>query len=301
MVYNLSSCDQEMKFGIIGNTSKPMIDKVIPDLFNWLVQRKIPFVVEQNLLTHLGLSSQGIQGSSLESLGNACDVVLSFGGDGTLLSTARAVGRYGVPILGINLGRLGFLAEVAINELYECIEDILNNRYHVVERMVLKTQIFGRTHDPFFFSLNDLVVDRGGHSRLIQLDIHIDEVYLSSYLCDGVIVATPTGSTAYSLSAQGPILTPDVKAIVINPICPHSLGARPMVISEESVIKIIPHIQDREVLLSADGQEGDRLSFNEYIIVKKADYKVKWIQHKGNTFFSILRTKLNWGIDKRMN
>lgn len=290
-----------MKFGLVGNTTKPIIKKVIPDLFNWLNKKQIDFVVEEQLLKYLQLSSNTMPSSPIDNIGKLCEVVLAFGGDGTILSTARAVGQYGVPILGVNLGRLGFLAEVSIAQLYDSIQDILDSRYTVLERMVLKAQVINRANHLTFYSLNDIVIDKGSYSRLMQVKIYINEEFLTTYLCDGVIIATPTGSTAYSLSAQGPILSPNVNAIIINPICPHSLGARPMVISDNSEIKIIPSIGEKKALLSADGQVEDCIKSDELISVKQADYKVRWIQYKGNTFFHVLRTKLNWGVDTRMD
>ena len=290
-----------MKLGIIGNTTKPIIQNIIPPLLDWLNKRKIDFIVEEKLFEYLQFSPGSILSCPIENLGKLCEIVLAFGGDGTILSTARAVGPTGVPILGVNLGGLGFLAEVAISELYDSIEDISKKQYTIIERMVLEAKIIDREHRQTFFCLNDIVIDKGSQSRLIQVKIFINEEYLTTYLCDGVIVATPTGSTAYSLSAQGPILAPDVNAIIINPICPHSLGGRPMVISDDNEIKIIPIVDKKKALLSADGQLEDRLKSDEHIVVKKADYKVRWIQYKGNTFFNVLRTKLNWGLDKRMD
>lgn len=290
-----------MKFGIIGNTTKLIIKEIIPDLLDWLNKRQIDFILEAQLIDYLQLSATAVPTIKLDNIGQACDVVLAFGGDGTILSAARAVGRFGVPILGVNLGGLGFLAEVTIDQLYDSIDDILNNRFTILERMVLKAEVLDRTNGLTFYGLNDIVVDKGSYSRVMLVKIYINDEYLTTYMCDGVIIATPTGSTAYSLSAHGPILIPDVNAIIINPICPHSLGARPMVIPDDSQIKIIPHVNEKEAILCADGQIEDCIKSDENILVKKADYKVRWIRHKGNSIFNVLRTKLNWGGDKRVH
>lgn len=290
-----------MKFGILANITKPDVKKVVPKLMAWLEKESIEFIMDRDLVKYLGLPSSDRACCPANEIGKHCDVVLAFGGDGTFLWTARAVGEYGVPILGVNLGGLGFLAEVAVEHLYESIKDVLNNDYEIVERLVLKGTIHERSADSVFHCLNDIVVDRGDHSRIIRLNIYIDDHFLTSYLCDGVIIATPTGSTAYSLSANGPIMSPGVNAMIINPICPHTLSARPMVISDASEVKIVPDVEGREVALSSDGQVEDRMSENEYLIIRKADYKVQWIKCRGASFYSVLRTKLNWGIDKRVS
>lgn len=284
-----------MKFGIVGNTSKPLIKEIIPDLLNWLYQRQIDFILEKRLVNYLDLKDKKIISSKRKKMGDQCDIVLAFGGDGTILSTARAIGRFGTPILGVNLGGLGFLAEVSTGQLYSTLDDILQNKYKILERTLLKAELPGRKRHVDFIALNDIVIDKGNHSRVMRVKIYINDEYLTTYQSDGVIIATPTGSTAYSLSAFGPILTPDVNAFVINPICSHSLGARPMVIHSDSEIKLIPYLEGKEAILTTDGQIEDRLLSNDEIIIKKADFKIKWIQHDGNNFFSVLRTKLSWG------
>lgn len=284
-----------MKFGIIGNITKPIIKEVIPDLINWLYQKKIDFVLEKKLFDYLALKQKTSKVLNIKQIGEVCDVVLAFGGDGTILSTARAVGSTGVPILGVNLGHLGFLAEVTLEKLYPTIHRILEKRYNIIERMVIKAEIQGRKRNSDFIGLNDIVIDKGNSSRVMRIEMFIDDNYLTTYQSDGVIIATPTGSTAYSLSAHGPILAPNVEAIIINPICPHSLGARPMVIPADCTIKIIPFLEERGAILSADGQIEDNLKSKEAIVVMKTDYTVRWIQSEDNNFYSVLRTKLSWG------
>ncbi|MBD3287388.1 NAD(+) kinase [candidate division KSB1 bacterium] len=290
-----------MTFGIIGNITKPVISKVIPDLLSWLDKREISYIIEDQLLDYLNLTQKSVPVCKAGCIGANCDMVLAFGGDGTILSTARSVGSHSTPILGVNLGGLGFLAEITISQLYACIEDILHEDYTILERMVLKAEIINQEDGVTFYGLNDIVVDKSNTTRVMRVNISINEEFLTTYLCDGVIIATPTGSTAYSLSAMGPILAPDVDAIIINPICPHSLGARPMVISGDSRIQIYPHVGNQEATLSADGQVADNIKPNEYIIVEKAGYKTRTVQYKGNTFYNLLRTKLSWGVDKRMD
>ena len=290
-----------MKLGIIGNITKPVISKVIPDLLAWLDAREVDYIVEEELSNYLNLKPAPDKSCDAQCIATTCDLVLAFGGDGTILSTARTVGSYGIPILGVNLGGLGFLAEITISQLYDCLEDILRDKYTILERTVLKAEIINQVDGITFYGLNDIVVDKGNTTRMMRANISINEEFLTTYLCDGVIIATATGSTAYSLSAMGPILAPDVDAIIINPICPHSLGARPMVISGDSKLQIYPLVGSQQARLSADGQIADKIKANEYIIVEKADYKIKTVHYKENTFYNLLRTKLNWGVDKRMD
>jgi NAD+ kinase len=291
-----------MIFGITGNTTKEMVKGVIPELLNWLSQKHVDYIIDAELLKYIKLSLSA-KSDELCLIGDLCDVVLAFGGDGTILSTARKVGASGVPILGINLGgRLGFLAEVMIDELYDSLADILNDDYTILERLVLEAKIHHQNSEKTNYALNDVVIDRGGYSRVIRVEVFIDNEYLNTYLGDGIIIATPTGSTAYSLSAYGPILLPTLDCMIINPICPHSLGVRPVVIPDECEIRIVPHIEGKIVTLSVDGQVSQQFSRNEEveIVIHKAKHKIKWIRHKNRTFYDLLRTKLNWGADKRM-
>jgi NAD+ kinase len=291
-----------MIFGITGNTTKDVVKGVIPDLLDWLSQKNVDYIIDAELLKYLKLSLS-MKSDELCLIGDHCDVVLAFGGDGTILSTAHKVGASGVPILGINLGgRLGFLAEVMIDELYNSLTDILNEDYTVLQRLVLEAKIYQQGLEKTCYALNDVVIDRGGFSRVIRIDVFIDNEYLNTYLGDGIIIATPTGSTAYSLSAYGPILLPTLNCMIINPICPHSLGVRPVVIPDDCEIRVVPHIDGKSITLSVDGQVNQRFSKNEgaEIIIRKAKHKIKWIRHKNRTFYDLLRTKLNWGADKRM-
>ncbi|MBC8183421.1 NAD(+)/NADH kinase [candidate division KSB1 bacterium] len=289
-----------MIFGIRGNTTKSIVKGVVVDLLQWLSARKISYVIDEDLVNYLKLDFH-VNSQKIEQLANNCNIVLAFGGDGTILSTARAVGSSGVPILGVNLGGLGFLTEVTIDELYPTLEKIINNQYSIVERMVLEATVREQDNEKTCFALNDIVVDRSGFSRVIRIEVFIDDNYLNTYLGDGLIIATPTGSTAYSLSAKGPILFPTVNSMVINPICPHSLNVRPVVIPDTSVIRIVPHPQDSVVTMSVDGQVSRQFpkTADVEIILKKADYYIRWIQRENKNFYDLLRTKLKWGVDDR--
>jgi NAD+ kinase len=289
-----------MIFGIRGNTTKSIVKGVVVELLQWLSARKISYVIDEEMVNYLKLPFH-VNSQKVDQLANNCDIVLAFGGDGTILSTARAVGVSGVPILGVNLGGLGFLTEVSIDELYPTLEKIIKNQYTIVERMVIEATVREQDDEQTCFALNDIVVDRSGFSRVIRIEVFIDDNYLNTYLGDGLIIATPTGSTAYSLSAKGPILFPTVNSMVINPICPHSLNVRPVVIPDSSVIRIVPHPQESVVSMSVDGQVSRQFpkTADVEIILKKADYYIRWIQRENKNFYDLLRTKLKWGVDNR--
>lgn len=290
-----------MTFGITGNTTKDRLREVVPDLLRWLQQKKIAYIIDSELHKFLKLD-QSEQNGKLETIALTSDIILAFGGDGTFLSAARAIGASNVPILGINLGRMGFLAEVTVDEIYESLEDILNGKYIVLERMVIEAVIHQKDWSRSFYALNDIVIDRGGFSRVFRIDVFIDQGLLNTYLGDGLIIATPTGSTAYSLSAHGPIVDPTVNCIIINPICPHSLSVRPVVIPDDSTIRIVPHFEGKIITMSVDGQVSQQFSRENgaEITVRKANHKIRWIRHSKRTFYDLLRTKFSWGIDKRM-
>jgi len=265
-------------------------------LVRWLNERGLAHLVETEL-------SEALPGAS-GALGVPCamsdlvvesDMVLSFGGDGTLLRTARLVGGAATPILGVNSGRLGFLAETDADELLTDIETLINGQYTVEPRIVLQACCSGHP-PPLLFALNDMVIDKGAFSRTITLEVHIGSHYFNTYLADGVIIATPTGSTAYSLSSGGPILEPRLPGLVINPICPHSLGARPVVIDASATVVVRAFSELGYVRLFSDGQAGEEVRNGERIEIQRADFDVHLVQSVRRDFYELLRTKLNWGL-----
>jgi len=280
-----------MKFGIIANTSKEKVWEIIPRLVEWLSQRGVDLILASDLAERTHTS--GLEYVNKELLGDLCDMIITLGGDGTILSTVRCVGRSETPILGVNIGRLGFLAEITTDELFQGMENILNGDYRVERRMVLKAEIVGEGRK--LYALNDIVLNRGDFSRTIKVETYIDGEPLSTYIGDGVIIATPTGSTAYSLSAGGPIVAPTLEAIIINPICPHDLAARPIILPADKVIKIVGTSEHPQILLSADGQEDCKLISGETVEVRKADHSIRLVECSGKSFYHLLRTKLNWG------
>ncbi len=288
-----------MTLGIIANLEKQEVKGIVLDLLIWLKQRGVNYIVESRLADHLKLSEKKIAQSEAENFCERCQIVVSFGGDGTMLSTARIIGKTGIPILGVKIGGMGFLAELAPEELYTSLENIIKGQYQIVERMVLEAELETGQEITKYYALNDFVLDKGAVSRVIRIQTFIEDEFLNTYIADGLIISSPTGSTAYSLAAGGPILLPSMEAIIINPICPHSLGARPVVIPGNKTIKVNVEFAPSEVTLSADGQIGKALVPGQSVKIKKADFPIKLVSYSGRSFYDLLRAKLNWGEDIR--
>ena len=258
----------------------------------WLAGRQIPMLLASDLHSHLGVSEPKLS-VPVKELGRCCDMVVAFGGDGTILAAAQAVGESGIPILGVNLGGLGFLAEILFDELFPCFEEILAGKYQIIERMVLRVEVKKNKPPQIFHALNDAVVEKGGFSRMVEVVVSIDGNFFNTYNCDGVIISTPTGSTAYSLSAGGPIVVPTMEAMIVTPICPHTLSARPVIIPDSSVIQTTVSVQEGPVVLNIDGQLGCKLYPQNTIEIRKADYSVRWVASPHKSFYDVLRKKLN--------
>ncbi len=228
------------------------------------------------------------------------DVVVALGGDGTILRAARLVGAAGTPILGVNMGRLGFLAGAAPEELEEGLEQLLKGQYEVEERMALEAQVEGQRA----FALNEVVIEKGVLAHIVQVKTWTLDAQLSSFFGNGLIVATPTGSTGYSLSAGGPVLHPGIEAMVVTPICPHSLSQRPLVIPGDQSITvevIAQHsdMQHTDIVLTADGQTVCPLRPKARVAVKRLPHPVRLINLQGISFYDLLRRKLDWSLDRR--
>jgi NAD+ kinase len=290
-----------MKFGIIGNVGKPGLSDAVTVLLTNLERSGLEYVVDEKiaaLLIKEGRRLPPNQVGSEEECISTVDVVAAFGGDGTILATARKVGARGVPILGVNLGKLGFLAELGPEGLHQQIVDIINKRYVIEERLVLEARspsIPGKT----LHAVNDIVVGKSRSSRVIDLEAHIDNAFAVTYRADGLIVSTATGSTAYALSNGGPIVTPTSSVIGITPISPHTLSGRPLIVPDTSVIRIIAQAESEEVLISADGQEESVSKPPVELVIHKANYRLRLVKRVDRTYFDVLRAKLLWGKDPR--
>jgi len=286
---------RKMTIGIVANLNKQKARDAIPYFLELLKNKTIPTVITSTIRRELNVRAFDVADYPRSEIGFHCDVIIAFGGDGTMLSTARDVSHTQAPILGVNLGRFGFLAEVSIEELFSQIDRIAAGDFNVETRMALEARVFQGKKERRFYAFNDVVMDRFSSSRTILIDTYIDNDYLNTYNADGIIISSPTGSTAYNLSAGGPLLAPDLEALIVTPICSHSLSQRPLVIHPDRTIKIRARSEGRKMLFTADGQDALNVSEKDTIEVRKSPYPVKLLKISGKSFYQVLRTKLNWG------
>jgi NAD+ kinase len=239
---------------------------------------------------------KGTTGCPKEALPSRVEGIIVLGGDGTLLSVVRLMGENQVPILGVNLGGLGFLTEITLDNLYKVLEGLIQGDYKCHRRMTLHIDVVREGEMVANFTvLNDAVINKGTLARIIDLETTINDEYLTTFKADGVIISTPTGSTAYSLSAGGPIVYPSLQTIVITPICPHTLTNRPIIIPDDAIIKATLNSRNEEVILTLDGQVGFSLNFGDTVEVRKGGNAILLIESPYKSYFEVLRTKLRWG------
>ncbi|MCH7954558.1 MAG: NAD(+)/NADH kinase [Candidatus Marinimicrobia bacterium] len=287
-----------MKYGIIANTNKKELFDILQGLISWLEKNDNSVVVEKDVYDAATDLLKNIEYAEKDKISSLCDMVLALGGDGTIIRAARVVGNSGVPIAGINLGGLGFLAEVAVEEIYERLQLIQDGEYLVEERMVLKAKLESAP-EVSYRALNDIVIERGSSTRMVSISVTVDDKFFNRYSADGIIIATPTGSTAYSLSAGGPIIVPPHEAIIVTPLSPHSLSLRAVVIKPDSKIKINIENASGKMLLSIDGQTSVKIKNGQNISVERAKNNIRLVKWKDGSYFDTLRTKLNWGVGGR--
>jgi len=231
-----------------------------------------------------------------DEIKNKADLLIVLGGDGTLISSNRIISGANIPILGVNLGRLGFLTETKVEEALDTVKKVLSGNYKFDNRMKLISDIFYDEEKVFSTEvLNDIVINKGALARIIDIEVHIDNQYVNTYRADGLIISTPTGSTAYTLAAGGPIVYPTLNSIILTPICPHSLTHRPIVIHDDSEIKIRILNDDEKVFITYDGQIGRKMSLKEEIHIYKSAQPVKLIVSQKRNYFALLKEKLGWG------
>lgn len=286
-----------MKFGIIANIHKKLFWEHFPQFLKWFEENKVEIVLSRRIVEHSPYSLKNYDTENEEAIPKNCDLILAFGGDGTILHTVRLVGPVGTPILGINVGGLGFLTEIPLEQFGPIFEEILKGKYRIEERLILQGEIKGDSKP--LYALNDLVIDKGNSSRVIQIQIEINSKYLNAYIADGLILSTPTGSTGYSLSSGGPIVVPSTSVLCINPICPHSLTNRPVIIPDDSRIKATVFTEYKELMVVADGRDIRFCKSGTEIAIGKAPFRARLIKHKHSDFFALLRSKLHWGEDFR--
>jgi NAD+ kinase len=278
---------------IISKPSKPELASILPELLTWFRKHGYHLYLDNETAKYTTNSQEVVNRRLIGE--KHPDFALVLGGDGTLLSAARAVAHEGVPILAVNLGSLGFLTEVPLAEMYGTLEAVDQGRCPVEERSVLDCQLIRSERClAHHFALNDVVVNKSAISRLVDFDLLIDGVFVFNYKADGVIIATPTGSTAYSLAAGGPIVMPSVSAFVVTPVCPHSLTHRPLVVTDTARIELLVETGGEEAFLSVDGQVGMPVLQGDRLVCRRAPHNVKLMRVR-RTFFDALRNKLKWG------
>jgi NAD+ kinase len=286
------------RIGIIAKKNKPEAVTIAKNLVEWLRPKKIEVYIEEEIgkLLSSTLSEANWKSIKREDIPTDIEMIFVLGGDGTLLSVARQVWNKNIPILGVNLGGLGFLTEITLDELYSVLERVIRDDFEIDEREVLNVGVIreGRRIAEFVV-LNDAVVNKGALARIIDLETTINGEYLSTFRSDGLIISTPTGSTAYNLSAGGPIVYPSLHTIIITPICPHTLTIRPIIIPDDVKIRTLLKSRDEEVTLTLDGQQGFTLEFEDVIEVEKAEGCILLIKSPYRHYFELLREKLKWG------
>ncbi len=292
-----------MKFALYGSSftsQPPQSEAQIIDICNILNKHSAEIYINKSLFYSLSTLGQSMISDFCIHFDNLpkVDIVLSIGGDGTFLRTAGAVGSTGLPILGINTGRLGFLADININDLEDTINELFSRDYLVEERSILKVSHIKNNKEEAQYALNEVAILKQDTSSMLTLHTFIDEDFLTSYEADGLIIATPTGSTAYSLSVGGPILMPKSSSIVLAPIAPHNLTSRPLVVNQDVSIRVRTESRSNTFLVSTDGKSIVFDTPTE-INISKAEYTLKVIKRKGHTFYETLRDKLLWGVDVR--
>jgi len=277
--------------GIIANVRKELTKSVVGEIIRWAGDNKIDFFVCEELIPLVGHKEKSMP---KEKLCEVSETLISLGGDGTMLTSARAVGEHDTPILGINLGGVGFLTEINSNDLSNTLNKLKNGDYLIEKRMVLETEIEGLKKSDQY-ALNDVVIDKGEVARLFLLHLYAHDEFICSYSADGLIISTPSGSTAYNLAAGGPIINPRMNAIIVSPICPHTLASRAILFSEYDTLKVIVELDSREAVLTIDGQVAFHLKSGSSILVRKAKHSVNLIKFRDRSFYEILRRKLHWG------
>ncbi|HTC63265.1 MAG TPA: NAD(+)/NADH kinase [Candidatus Saccharimonadales bacterium] len=282
------------KVGIISRPRREDVARVVPPLVNWLQAHGAEVVCDSE--TSDCIEPVAAQIRKREDLPSCTDLLIVLGGDGTLLSAARLAAERGVPILAVNLGGLGFLTTVSQDEIYSILEELFSGKHRVSERVMLEAEII-RAGSVIRrqIALNDAVLNKAALARIMDLELRVDGEYVTTYKSDGLILSTPTGSTAYSLAAGGPIVYPTVEAFVVSPICPHTLTNRPIVIPDSATIEIDFKAGDDAVFLTLDGQIGIELVRGDHIRVRKAEKKLMLVRPSKKTYYQILRNKLKWG------
>src|SRR5262245_38267632 len=286
------------RIGIVLKPHQPDALKTLCDLTVWLSERGIEIVGGLDIETERVKHQTGCAVTEVEpeSLAASVDLILVLGGDGTMIATARMIADREVPVLGVNYGGLGYLAEFRIEELYSALESILAGNYRLDKRVMLEVEL-RRADTPPSTSrvLNDVVINKSALARIIEIEAYLNRQYVNAFRADGLIVSTPTGSTAYNLSAGGPVIFPSMNAVVITPICPFTLSNRPIVVPDDATIELILKTDQEDVSLTLDGQVGFPLNVGDKVVIHKSRTTFNLIQPTNRNYFDVLRDKLRWG------
>ena len=292
--------DQKIRrVGVIANAWKPKVKAFLKGFPVRMARMGLTCVFAEDLREVC--EGEGVF-AAVETLGEHSDLLVALGGDGTILRAAQVSRFRDVPILGVNLGRLGFLAGVGVEEVEEALERVLQGAYRIERRMALTAKVEGADGEGVF-ALNDVVLEKGASARMLEVEITVGEEVVSLYLADGLILSTPTGSTAYSMSAGGPIVHPAMDALIITPICPHSLSVRPMVVPAEGTVWVrMRSNRGDPIQLTVDGQPGRMLQSEDRVRIRRSSHRVSLIAFEELSFYQVLRTKLMWGVgEKRLS
>ena len=286
------------RIGVVVKPHQPDALDTLCRLTEWLNQKGIQ-LVGQAEIAHEQIEQQtgcAVKIVPDDQLASSVDLILVLGGDGTMIATARMIGDAEVPVIGVNYGGLGYLAEFPIEELFAALGSILSGQYKVQKRVMLAIELWrGEELITRNRVLNDVVVNKSALARIIEIEAYLDSQFVNLFRADGLIVATPTGSTAYNLSAGGPVLYPSMNAVVITPICPFTLSNRPIVVPDESVIEVRLITDNEEVALTLDGQVGFPLKARDRIVIRKSRTTFNLVQPPNRNYFDVLRDKLRWG------
>ena len=280
-----------MKLGIIPNLIKDKNLNITRSILYWFANKDIELLLESDIAKKLDYRNDGYSRNELYS---ASDIIIVLGGDGTILNIARQSSQYNVPLFGINLGHLGFLAESEISDMYLSLEKIINGDYIIEKRMMLEASVKdGGDELKELLALNDVSITKGMLSRMITFSVFINDSFFELYSADGIVISSPTGSTAYSLSAGGPIVSPELNVLVITPICPHTLHNRSIVVSEKDEVRIEICEENSEVMLSVDGQDSYKLNPGRVVMVRSSSCVTNLVKLKQRSFFDVLRRKIS--------
>lgn len=288
-----------MHYGLVANVNKVLFWEKLPDFLNWFEKYNLPLTISQSIYDHKKFPKEFHHLSALPEvdLPSHCQMVLAIGGDGTILRAVQNIGERETPILGINVGGLGFLTEIRLDNFTAEFTNICRGEFFIEKRFMLKAQIDDKSQP--LYALNEILIDKASSIRVIQIQIDIDGHFLNSYVADGLLVSTPTGSTGYSLSSGGPIMVPSADVLVINPICPHSLTNRPIIIPANAKIRAMVRTESAKFNVAADGRDVRRCKTRTELDIEKAEFCANLVKPLNSNFYHLLHSKLNWGKDFR--